>query len=447
MSKIIPFLQIEKIALHGYGLGFADGKAVFVPFTMPGDCVDVKVLLEKKDVIFGTVAEYLETSEDSILPACEAFGGEHACGGCDWLMAPYKTQLEWKTELVRQTFAPLKLKSKVRKCVISPQEHYYRNKSFLPAGRDSGGLFFGMYARYSHNVVPHKNCLLQPAVMDEILSEIESFAQKVKLEPYDEVSYKGTLRHVGIRINQKQDEILLVLVTKGSKFPFTNQFVRIMKERFPQITGIVQNINRSVGNVILGEEEKLLYGSPYLKDELNGVKFRVHYKSFFQINHGTTEKLYANLKTHLTSDDTVLDAYCGIGSIGLSLAGKVRQIIGIEEIPEAVADAEFNQKLNKMSNISFQIGRVEDKLPALISQHKFSVVVLDPPRKGVDEPSLAAVAEQKIPLILYVSCNPMTLARDVRILMDKGYRVDAITPFDMFPQTWHIETVVKLSLE
>ncbi|MFO7660326.1 MAG: 23S rRNA (uracil(1939)-C(5))-methyltransferase RlmD, partial [Candidatus Cloacimonadaceae bacterium] len=360
MSRIIPFLQIEKIAMHGYGLGFADGKAVFVPFTMPGDCVDVKVLLEKKDVIFGTVAEYVETAEDSILPGCDAFGGEHACGGCDWLMVPYKTQLEWKTELVRQTFEPLKLKSKVRKCVASPQEQFYRNKSFLPAGKGSGGLYFGMYARYSHNVIPHQKCFLQPSVMDEILSEIESFARKVRLEPYDEVNQQGTLRHVGIRINQKQDEILLVLVTKGSKFPFTNQFVRTLTERFPQITGIVQNINRKAGNVILGEEEKLLFGSPYLHDELGGVKFRLHYKSFFQINHGTTEKLYAHLRTHLSPDDTVLDAYCGIGSIGLVLAGKVKQVIGIEEIPEAIADAEFNAKLNKMSNINFQLGKVED---------------------------------------------------------------------------------------
>lgn len=446
MTKIIPFLQIEKIAMHGYGLGFADGKAVFVPFTMPGDCVDVKVLLEKKDVIFGTVAEYVETADESILPACDAFGGERACGGCDWLMAPYKTQLEWKTELVRQTLAPLKLKSKVSKCVPSPKEQFYRNKSFLPAGKGSGGPYFGMYARYSHDVIPHRKCFLQPPVMDEILSEITAFAHKVKLEPYDEASHQGTLRHAGIRINQKQDEILLVLVTKGSKFPFTNQFVRVLTERFPQITGIVQNINRKIGNVILGDEEKLLFGSPYLNDEIGGVRFRLHYKSFFQINHGTTEKLYAHLGTYLSPDDTVLDSYCGIGSIGLCLADKVRQVIGIEEVPEAIADAEHNKKLNRMSNISFQTGKVEDLLPVLVRQHKFSAVVVDPPRKGVDEVSLAALAEQKIPLILYVSCNPMTLARDVRILVDKGYKVDAITPFDMFPQTWHIETTVKLSL-
>lgn len=282
MSKIIPYLQIEKIAMHGYGLGFAEGKAVFVPFTMPGDCVDVKVLLEKKDVIFGTVAEYVETSEASILPACDAFGGETACGGCDWLMAPYKTQLEWKTELVRQTFEPLRLKTKVRKCVASPKPQNYRNKSFMPAGQDSDGLYFGMYERYSHNVVPHKRCLLQPAVMDEILDEIVDFAHKVKLEPYDEVTHKGILRHIGIRINQKQDEILLILVTKGSKFPFTGQFIRSMIERFPQIVGIIQNINRSVGNVILGMKKNCCMAVPILMTSSVELSSDCITKAFFR---------------------------------------------------------------------------------------------------------------------------------------------------------------------
>jgi len=446
MSKIIPFLQIEKIAMHGYGLGFADGKAVFVPFTMPGDCVDVKVLLEKKDVIFGSVSEYIEVAEDSILPACDAFGGESACGGCDWLMASYKTQLAWKTELLKQTFKPLKVISKIKPVTSSPRPQFYRNKSFLPAGRNENGLFFGMYERYSHNVVPHKRCLLQPSIFDEMLDEIVCFAQKVRLEAYDESTQKGILRHVGIRINQKQDEILLVLVTKGSKFPFTGQFIRTMTTAFPNITGIVQNINRSTGNVILGNEEKLLYGSPYLNDELNGVKFRLHYKSFFQVNHGTTQKMYAYLKKQLNPDEVVLDAYCGIGSIGLCIADKVRQVIGVEEIPEAVADAQFNQKLNNIDNISFLTGTVEDVLPEIIQQQKFTTVILDPPRKGVDTNSLLTIAEHKISQILYVSCNPMTLVRDVNLLVEKGYRVKEIAPFDMFPQTWHIETLVKLSL-
>ncbi len=446
MSRIIPFLNIEKIAMHGYGLGFAEGKAVFVPFTMPGDCVDVKVLLEKKDVIFGSVAEYVDASEESVLPACDAFGGDNACGGCDWLMAPYKLQLEWKTELIKQVFEPLKLSRKVRNTIASPHPQHYRNKSFLPAGNGPEGLYFGMFERYSHHVVPHKSCLLQPEVMDVILDEIKAFAHKVKLEPYNEVTGKGILRHVGIRSNQAGDEILVILVTKGSKFPFTNQLIRTLTSRFPQIKGIVQNINRSAGNVILGDEDKQLFGVAFLNDRLGGIQFRVHYKSFFQVNHGTAEKLYQHVRNLLQPQDVVLDAYCGIGSIGLCIADKVTELHGVEEVAEAFKDAEANRDSNHLTNAYFHLGRVEDLLPDLMKQYSFSAVVLDPPRKGAEASVLQAIAEHKIPQVIYVSCHPMTLERDIRQLMAMGYEVQSIQPFDMFPQTWHIETAVQLFL-
>jgi 23S rRNA (uracil1939-C5)-methyltransferase len=412
---------------------------------MPGDCVDVKIRLEKKDVIFATVLEYLDSSDISILPGCDAFGGEHACGGCDWLMVPYNTQVYWKTELMKQVFEPLQLQDKVCNTVASPQSQHYRNKSFLPAGENSDWLYFGMYERYSHNVVPHKRCLLQPAVMDEILDEIVSFGDKVRLEAYNETTHSGNLRHVGIRINQTQDEILVILVTKGSKFPFTGQLVRTLTAGFPQITGIIQNINRSIGNVILGDEEKLLYGTPYINDELNGIRFRLHYKSFYQINSATTLLMYKHIKDSLKATDTVLDAFCGVGTIGLFVADQIKAVHGIEEVPEAIADAEFNQELNNIKNSAFHLGKVEEVLPRLMLRYPFTTVILDPPRKGVDTPSLLTIAKEKIPQIIYVSCNPMTLARDVRVLLDNGYKVDSITPFDMFPQTWHIEAVARLS--
>jgi 23S rRNA (uracil1939-C5)-methyltransferase len=330
--------------------------------------------------------------------------------------------------------------------VPSPQPQCYRNKSFLPAGKSAEGLCFGIFERYSHKVVPHQKCLLQPPVMDEILHEIVTFAGQVRLEPYDERTQTGILRHVGIRINSTQDEILLVLVSKGSKFPFTQQFVRTLTTCFPQIKGIVLNINRSSGNVILGNEDKLLWGSPYLNETLGDVHYRLHYRSFFQINSGTTEKLYAHLKASLHDNDVVLDAFCGIGSIGLFVADKVKQVIGIEEVAEAIADAEFNKALNNCENISFQLGKVEAELPNLMNKHKFTTAILDPPRKGVEAKVLQSLAEHKIKRIVYVSCNPMTLVRDIKLLMEQGYQVDEVTPFDMFPQTWHIETVVELSL-
>jgi len=444
--RIIHSLRIEKIALHGYGIGFSDGKAVFVPYTMQGDIINAEIRHDKKNVCFGHVIDYVKTSAARVDTKCDAFGPKRACGGCDWLMAPYEMQLKWKSELINETFTTLKLGNKITAIVPSPQPQCYRNKSFLPAGTSAQGLCFGIFERYSHKVVPHQKCLLQPPVMDEIMQEIVAFAKQVKLEPYDEYNHSGILRHVGIRINSSQDEILLILVTKGSKFPFTQQFIRTMATRFPQIIGIVQNINRSFGNVILGNEDKLLWGSPYLNETLGDVHYRLHYRSFFQINAGTTEKLYAHLKAGLQADDVVLDAFCGIGSIGLFVAGVVKQVIGIEEIAEAIADAEYNKTLNKCENISFQLGKVEAELPQLMNRHKFTTAILDPPRKGVEASVLLSLAEHKIKRIIYVSCNPMTLVRDIRLLIEQGYKVDEVTPYDMFPQTWHIETVVSLSL-
>ena len=446
MNRIIHSLSIEKIAMHGYGIGFAEGKAIFVPFTMPGDVIDAEIMHEKKDICFGTVTHFIKYSDARQEPNCGAFGPEYSCGGCDWLMTPYETQLNWKTTLIKEAFAPLQFATSIKTIVPSPQPQFYRNKSFLPAGKDKDGLCFGIFARYSHKVIPHKQCLLQPSVMDEILHEIVAFARQVKLEPYDETTGKGTLRHGGIRINSTQDEILLIMVTKSSKFPFTQQFIRTLTSRFPQITGIIQNINRSNGNVILGNDDKLLFGTPYLTETLGDIRLRVHYRSFLQINPGTTKKLYTHLKDNLNADDIVLDAFCGIGSIGLFVANKVKQVIGIEEVPEAITDADFNKALNNSSNISFHLGKVETELPKLMQQHNFTKVIFDPPRKGVEASVLLALAEHKIKHIFYVSCNPMTLVRDIRLLIEQGYRVDEITPFDMFPQTWHIETVVRLSL-
>ena len=445
MNKLIPSLKIKKIAMHGYGIGYAENKAILVPYTLPGDVVDVQLQVEKKDVAFATLVQFRTLSEDRIAVKCEAFDGENACGGCDWLMVPYYLQLQWKSDLVKGQFAPLQLQSKVTAAIASPSSFHYRNKSFLPAAVSASGIYFGMYERYSHRVIPHTNCLLHPKLFDDIFNEIAAFADKVKLPVYNETNGKGILRHAGIRINQAQEQVLVVLVTKSSKFPFTQQLVRQLTQRFPQITGIVQNINRSSGNVILGHEEKILYGSPYLYDELDGVKFRVHYKSFFQVNSPLAQLLYGYLKAQLQPTDIVLDAFCGNGSIGLYVADKVKQVIGIETDEAAVADAEFNRELNQKENVSFRQGTVEELLPSLIKERKFSTVIFDPPRKGVDEVVLQAVVQKEIPLILYVSCNPMTLVRDVSFLLKHGYKAENITPFDMFPQTWHIETVVKLT--
>jgi 23S rRNA (uracil1939-C5)-methyltransferase len=317
----------------------------------------------------------------------------------------------------------------------------------MPVGKNiqTGKITFGMYARFSHQIVEHITCENHPPIFDQLANSLMEFCLKAKVEPYNEIEHRGQLRYIGFRCNSDGSQILVILVTLSGKLPFTNLLVKKLTTEFSPIKGIIQNINRQKGNVILGKETKLLYGSENLYDNLCGLKFRVNYRSFWQINTGTMEMIIFFLQDFVKSKDVILDAYCGIGAIGLSLADKVQRVILLEEFPQAIEDAKENAALNKIKNVSFITGKVEDHLADILKKEKPDTIILDPPRSGIQQNALEAIMQAEVKQIIYLSCAPMTLARDLNTLLSgEKYKVVFLQPFDMFPNTWHIECLAVL---
>jgi 23S rRNA (uracil1939-C5)-methyltransferase len=436
-------LRIEKIAMGGMGLGFWQDKAIFVPNTAIGDEIDFEITLEKKDHAFAKAVKFHQRGEGVIPVKCEAFEGKEPCGACDWLMLDYPTQLKYKHNLVQELFREQSIE--VDPVIPSPQENHYRNKVYMPVGE---GYSYGMFARYSHQIVEHETCLNHPPIFDEIARTLMQLCRKAKVEIYNEESHKGCLRHIGLRCNRDQSEILLILVCRNGRLPFSKTITQGLIEAFPQIVGIVQNINRERGNVILGPEEKLLWGRDYLKDTLSEISFRIHYRSFWQVNPDTMEEILNLMRAELKGSKRLIDAYCGIGAIGLSLASSLEALLGIEELGAAIDDAKQNAADNGFENTRFIAGKFEQMITQISEEFAADAIVLDPPRSGVPQSSLWAIRKAEINKILYLSCSPMSLARDMKILLtgDK-YKLKSLHCFDMFPNTWHIESLAVFEIQ
>lgn len=432
----IEELRIEKIAMGGKGIAFHDGRAIFIPQCLVGDVVTAEITHMKKDHAFARALHYHSRGEGHASGLCDAFDKNPACGGCDWLMASYPKQLEYKDMLIRELFH--EHQDKMLEFEASPSQTEYRNKVFMPYGREG----YGIFASYSHEIVTHKTCLNQPELFDLILKELEKLLMKAGVESYDELSHKGNLRHIGLRANHELSEILLILGTKSAKLPFSKTIAEGITKSFPQIIGVVQNINRERSNVILGQEDKLLFGRDYLHDELQGLRFRLNYQSFWQINGGTMRKILNFMAQEIGKNDRILDAFCGIGAIGLSLAGRAHSVFGIEELPAAIEDARITARENGITNASFEAGLFETLFEKVNSEFMPNTLILDPPRGGVKKEVLNAICESKIEKILYLSCSLPNLKRDMDILLQNGnYQLTKIKGFDMFPNTWHTETL------
>lgn len=440
--KHLMQIKVEKLAMGGSGIAFQDGKAVFIPHTAPGDVVDAVITTEKKDHAFAKVTHYHSRGEGVTEVPCDAFDKEPYCGGCDWLMVDYDTQTAWKDALVQELFQSSIAPENIAPIIPSPLPRHYRNKVYMPMGNEG----YGIFAPWSHEIVTHTACMNHPPIFDQIAQRTWELCQKAKVEPYNEQTHTGTLRHIGLRSNKDHSEILLILVTRSGRLPFAGLIAKSLSSEFPQIQGIIQNINPERGNVILGEKEKILHGVDHIFDRMSDLSFRIHYRSFWQINTGTMENITAAMRSCLTPNARVLDAYCGIGAIGLCLANEVQSVCGVEEVPEAVQDAGQNAADNGINNAAFHCGRFEELLPSLLAKESFDVMILDPPRSGVDKSALEAILEAKIPQILYLSCAPMTLKRDLKLL-STAYDVTRLMSFDMFPNTWHIECLAVLSLK
>ena len=444
-------LRIERLSSDGSGVAHsADGEAVFVPGTAPGDEARVRIVKDCGRYAFGILDELLTPSPDRIPVDCPVAG---PCGGCSLRHLDYAAELRAKQESVLDAFRRIGgLEVPVLDILPSPEVDRYRNKVQFPVGVDKNGApCIGFFAGRTHRIVPCPDCKLQPSVLNEIGNALCAFFAQQGIRPYDEQSGKGLVRHIFLRRGAHSGQIMVCLVCTRAKLPHAEQLCTALQEQFPAISTILLNVNAKNTNVILGSESHILYGPGYIEDTLCGVPVRLGPLSFYQVNTLAAERLYgvAAQYAQLTPDDALLDLYCGMGTIGLSMAGQCRELIGVEIVPEAIESAKANAArmgeavAAKSRFFCADAGQAATQLAAE-GLHP-DIVMLDPPRKGCDEATLSAVVRMAPRRVVYVSCNPATAARDAAWLEQNGYHAEKVQPVDLFPRTKHVEAVLLLS--
>ena len=444
-------LHIERLSSDGSGVAHsADGEAVFVPGTAPGDEARVRIVKDCGRYAFGILDELLTPSADRIPVDCPVAG---PCGGCSLRHLDYAAELRAKQESVLDAFRRIGgLEVPVLDILPSPEVDRYRNKVQFPVGVDKNGApCIGFYAGRTHRIVPCPDCKLQPGVLNEIGNALCAFFAQQGIRPYDEQSGKGLVRHIFLRRGAHSGQIMVCLVCTRAKLPHAEQLCTALREQFPAISTILLNVNAKNTNVILGSENHILYGPGYIEDTLCGVPVRLGPLSFYQVNTLAAERLYgvAAQYAQLTPDDALLDLYCGMGTIGLSMADQCRELIGVEIVPEAIESAKANAArmgeavAAKSRFFCADAGQAATQLAAE-GLHP-DIVMLDPPRKGCDEATLSAVVRMAPRRVVYVSCNPATAARDAAWLEKNGYHAEKVQPVDLFPRTKHVEAVLLLT--
>lgn len=441
-------LRIERLSSDGSGVAHsADGEAVFVPGTAPGDEARVRIVKDCGRYAFGILDELLTPSPDRVSVDCPVAG---PCGGCSLRHLDYAAELRAKQESVLDAFRRIGgLEVPVLDILPSPDADRYRNKVQFPVGIDKNGVpCIGFYAGRTHRIVPCPDCKLQPSVLNEIGNALCAFFAQQGIRPYDEQSGKGLVRHIFLRRGAHSGQIMVCLVCTRAKLPHAEQLCTALRGQFPAISTILLNVNAKSTNVILGSENHILYGPGYIEDTLCGVPVRLGPLSFYQVNTLAAERLYgvAAQYAQLTPDDTLLDLYCGMGTIGLSMAEQCRELIGVEIVPEAIESAKANAArmgeavAAKSRFFCADAGQAATQLAAE-GLHP-DIVMLDPPRKGCDEATLSAVVRMAPHRVVYVSCNPATAARDAAWLEKNGYHTEKVQPVDLFPRTKHVEACV-----
>ena len=444
-------LRIERLSSDGSGVAHsADGEAVFVPGTAPGDEARVRIVKDCGRYAFGILDELLTPSPDRVPVDCPVAG---PCGGCSLRHLDYAAELRAKQESVLDAFRRIGgLEVPVLDILPSPEVDRYRNKVQFPVGVDKNGApCIGFYAGRTHRIVPCPDCKLQPGVLNEIGNALCAFFAQQGIRPYDEQSGKGLVRHIFLRRGAHSGQIMVCLVCTRAKLPHAEQLCAALREQFPAISTILLNVNAKNTNVILGSENHILYGPGYIEDTLCGVPVRLGPLSFYQVNTLAAERLYgvAAQYAQLTPDDALLDLYCGMGTIGLSMADQCRELIGVEIVPEAIESAKANAArmgeavAAKSRFFCADAGQAATQLAAE-GLHP-DIVMLDPPRKGCDEATLSAVVRMAPRRVVYVSCNPATAARDAAWLEKNGYHTEKVQPVDLFPRTKHVEAVLLLT--
>ena len=441
---------IEDIGSDGAGVGKADGFTLFVKDTIPGDRAKVKIMKMKKRYGYARLMELITPSPDRVQPPCPV---ARQCGGCQIQAMAYEKQLAFKENKVKnnlQRIGGLNPDSFEMEPICGMEQPFgYRNKAQFPIGRDKNGkIVAGFYAGRTHSIIANTNCSLGVPQNEQILKKVISWMETCHIEPYDETNGQGLVRHVLIRFGFTTKEIMVCLVINGRKLPKSRELSASLNE-IPGMTSITANINMERTNVILGKDLILISGKPYIEDYIGDIKYQISPLSFFQVNPVQTRNLYGKALEYagLTGNETVWDLYCGIGTISLFLARKAKKVYGVEIVPEAIADARNNAKINGIKNAEFYVGKAEEVLPEKYRTEgiKADVIVIDPPRKGCDEALLDTIVKMQPQRVVYVSCDSATLARDLKYMKERGYEVEKGEAVDMFPMTVHVETVVLLS--
>ena len=444
----IVTLDIEDCGVDGEGIGKADGFTVFVKDAVIGDRVTAKIMKAKKNYGYGRLMEILKPSPYRVEPKC-AFARQ--CGGCQLQALSYEQQLAFKEKKVRGHleriggFTELPMEP-----IIGMDEPYhYRNKAQFPVGKNKEGrIITGFYAGRTHTIIENRDCALGVSQNKEVLDRVIAHMEAYGIEPYNEETGKGLVRHILIRYGFFTGEVMVCLVLNGSSIPQKETLIEHLLE-IPGMTSITINVNKKRSNVILGEEIRLLWGKPYITDKIGDISYQISPLSFFQVNPLQTGKLYSKALEYadLHGEETVWDLYCGIGTISLFLAQKAKFVRGVEIIPAAIDNARDNARLNGIENVEFFVGKAEEVLPAEYKKNGIyaDVIVVDPPRKGCEESLLATMIEMQPKRIVYVSCDSATLARDLKYLCERGYELRKVCPVDQFGGTVHVETVVLLS--
>lgn len=442
-------VYFEDLTHEGKGVAKVDGYPLFVANALPGEKAKVKVTKLNKGYGFANLIELYEESTFRVEPDCSIYA---ECGGCQLQHISYEGQLKAKEKQVRDVLERIgKLENVPVHPVLGMEEPWhYRNKAQVPIGEMEGGLVGGFYKQRSHEIIDMEACLIQQEENDAVLQQVKTICNQFGVRAYNEKTHKGTLRHVMIRTGKRTGEIMVVLITRTPDIPGRRALVETIVDKVPGIKSIVQNINTKRTNVIFGNETNVLWGEEYIHDFIGDVKFAISARSFYQVNPDQTKVLYDKALEYagLNGEETVIDAYCGIGTISLFLAKRAKKVYGVEIVPEAIEDAKRNAALNEIDNVEFAVGEAETVIPNWYKEGiRADVLVVDPPRKGCDETLLHTITEMKPKKVVYVSCNPATLARDLRILEDGGYQTVQVQPVDMFPQTTHVECVAELVLK
>ena len=448
-------VKIEDMGHDGEGIGKCEGYTLFVKDTVIGDLAEVKVIKAKKNYGYARLMRLIKPSEHRVEPICPV---ARPCGGCQLQMLDYAEQLRFKEKKIAENLQRIggMIEIPMEPIVGMETPFRYRNKAQFPIGQDKNGKrITGFYAGRTHQIMENRNCYLGVEQNEEILNRVLTWMEENRVSAYNEETGKGLVRHVLIRFGFTTKEIMVCLVVNGKKLPAEEKLIGSLTE-LKGMTSISLSVNRERTNVIMGKEIHCLWGQSYITDYIGNVKYQISPLSFYQVNPAQTEKLYGLALEYagLTGNETVWDLYCGIGTISLFLAQKAKKVYGVEIVPEAIADAKNNAKINQIENAEFFVGKSEEILPSYYNQYAkdhpgeqahADVIVVDPPRKGCEENLLHTMASMQPDRIVYVSCDSATLARDVKVLGELGYEVKKVRGVDQFPMTCHVETVVLLS--